>query len=378
MTFQPGKIILVGNTDWYLYNFRLSLARFLKERGNEVLMVSPPGDFVEKLEAAGFRWLPWHVGRSTINPIYEFKSLLDLIDLYRTEKPRLVHHFTVKPVLYGSLASKLAGIDAIVNSITGLGYLFLQSGWKARLLRRFAKGLYWLVLHRPGTIAIFENANDRQFFLDERLTTAAQSRVIEGVGVDTHVYCPTSEPAGIPLVILPARMLWDKGVGVLVEAARLLKGRCALRIALVGNLDPGNPTAIDEKTIRQWIDEGLLEWWGFQDRMEKVYQACNIVTLPSMGEGLSTSLIEAAACARPIVTTDVQGCRDVVIDGINGFLVPPNDPKALADALERLANDADLRTRMGAAGRQIVLDRFTSDRVNEAILDVYQNLLPVR
>ncbi len=167
-------------------------------------------------------------------------------------------------------------------------------------------------------------------------------------------------------------MLWDKGVGVLINAARLLHQRCEVRIALVGATDPGNPTNIPEETIKEWVDEGIVEWWGFKEDMLSVYHHAHIITLPSVGEGLPTSLIEASACGRPIVATDVPGCREVVIDQQTGFLVPPNNPQALADALEKLVRDPSLRARMGASGRLRVLDYFTNRRVNAATLELYK------
>jgi glycosyltransferase involved in cell wall biosynthesis len=170
-------------------------------------------------------------------------------------------------------------------------------------------------------------------------------------------------------------MLWDKGVGTLIEASRLLRRKHPVRIIFVGEPDPGNPASVPEATIQQWVKEGLVEWWGFCRNMASVYQSGHIVTLPSLGEGLPTALIEASACARPIVTTDVPGCRDIVTDGVNGFLVPPNQPDALAEALERLYLDKPLRERMGAAGREIVLDRFTTTLVNQKTMDVYRSVL---
>ncbi len=369
------KIILVANTEWYLYNFRLSLARDLRERGFEVILVSPPGRFVLRLEEAGFHWIAWEVGRQTIAPWKELGSLLRLVSIYRHKKPDLVHHFTVKPVLYGSLAARLSGVTGVVNSITGLGYIFLGKDPKARLLRRFIKSMYRLAINHPNCAAIFENATDQEYFIREELLNPDRTWLIEGVGVDATHFSPAPQPDGIPLVILPARMLWDKGVGVLVEAARLLHERVQVRVALVGEPDPGNPATIDESILKRWVQEGLVEWWGWQQDMKAVYAASHIVTLPSLGEGVPTVLLEAAASGRPIVTTDTPGCRDVVKDGLNGFLVPPDEPRALADALYQLITDPSLRDRMGAAGRQLILDKYTTAHVNSATLGVYRSIL---
>jgi glycosyltransferase involved in cell wall biosynthesis len=370
-----AKVLLAANTDWYLYNFRLALAQSLQEQGYEVVLVSPPGKYAACLSESGFRWLPWKVGRQSISPTGELAAVLSLAQIYRQEKPQLVHHFTVKPVLYGSLAARLAHVPCVVNAITGLGYVFLQNEWKARWLRRLVKLLYRLALDRPHHVVIFENDNDRQFFVSQGLVQFSRTRLVEGVGVNTDHFIPIPEQAPPPVIVLPARLLWDKGVGILVEAARLLKKKVDARVVLVGEPDPGNPANISSETIEKWVNEGIIEWWGWQNDMREVYASSHIVTLPSFGEGVPTALLEAAACARPIVTTNVSGCREVVHDGYNGFLVPARQAEPLADALERLVLDPDLRGRMGAAGRQLILKKYTSVRITRETEAVYHSLL---
>jgi len=368
------KVLLVANTEWYLYNFRLSLARYLRDRGHEVVLVSPSGPYAPRLQSAGFRWLAWEVGRRTVNPLQEVDALNRLTRIYRAERPDLVHHFTVKPVQYGSLAAQRVGVPAVVNAITGLGYVFLEDRFPGRLLRPVVLGLYWLAFRHPNYAVIFENETDRDTFYSLRLVRPERARVIQGVGVDVDRFCPQPEPDE-PLVVFPSRMLLDKGLGVLVEAARLLRERRMVRIALVGEPDPGNPATVTEADLCGWEAEGLVEWWGFREDMAAVFAGCQVVTLPSMGEGLPTALIEAAACGRPIVTTNVPGCRDVVQDGVNGLLVAPNQPQALAEAIERLLDDPDLRQRFGQASRQIALERFRNQVINERTLAVYQSVL---
>ena len=369
------KVLLVANTDWYLYNFRLSLARYLGEKGYDIILISPAGRFVQHLQQAGFRWIEWGVGRQTLAPWKEIQALYQLVRIFRQERPDLVHHFTVKPVLYGSFAARLSGIPGIVSSVTGLGYVFLRQELKPRLIRQVVKYLYRLAFASHRSAVIFENDADRLYFIQESLAQKERTWVIEGVGIDTDHFFPLPEPEGLPVIVLPARMLWDKGVGVLVEAARLLRKKIQVRVALVGEPDMGNPATVDEAVLSRWVDEGVVEWWGWQEDMREVYRQSHIVTLPSLGEGVPTALLEAAACGRPIVTTDVAGCRDVVNHGRNGLLVPANDPVALAEALEYLIQDHSLRARMGAAGREIVLEKYTSLRINAATLDVYDTLL---
>jgi glycosyltransferase involved in cell wall biosynthesis len=369
------KILLVANTDWYLYNFRLSLANYMREKGYETVLVSPSGRFVPKLQQQGFRWVEWKVGRKTLAPWTEVHAISKLASIFSMERPDLVHSFTVKPVLYSSFAARLAGISGIVSSVTGLGYVFLRQEAKPRSIRQVVKILYRLAFSPNRSAVIFENDADRQYFVREGLVPEERTRLIEGVGIDTDYFSLLPEPEGPPVVVLPARMLWDKGVGVLVEAARILHARTQVRVALVGEPDLGNPAAVEQSMLKRWSEEGVVEWWGWQEDMREVYRRSHIVTLPSLGEGVPTALLEAAACGRPIVATDVPGCKDIVIHGRNGLLVPANDPSALAEALERLLLDPELRTLMGAAGREIVLEKYTSARVNSATLQIYDNLL---
>jgi glycosyltransferase involved in cell wall biosynthesis len=369
------KILLVANTDWYLYNFRLSLAKFLRDHGYEIVLVSPAGRFAPLLQDAGFRWIEWDLGRQTLAPWTELRAMARLARVYQHEQVDLVNHFTVKPVLYGSLAARLVGVKNVVNSVTGLGFVFLSQGLKARFLRGVVKYMYRMAFAHPNCAVIFENETDRQYLIEERVITSQPTWLIQGVGIDPDCFSPLPEPAGTPVIVLPARLLWDKGVGVLVEAARLLRPQFEVRVVLVGEPDPGNPASIPQATIQGWVEEGVIEWWGWQNEMENVYANCHIVALPSFGEGVPTVLLEAAACARPIVTTDVAGCRDVVSHGVNGLLVPPDDVPALSKALERLINDPSLRSRMGAMGRQLILEKYTQEQVNSATLAVYQTLM---
>jgi glycosyltransferase involved in cell wall biosynthesis len=369
------KALFVANTDWYLYNFRRSLARFLFSQGWEIVMVSPSGSYTASLEKLGYRWVNWEVGRQTLAPFQELSALNDLRRIYLQEKPDLVHHFTVKPVLYGSIAARLAHVPGIVDCVTGLGYIFLSADLKARLIRPLAKSLYWLTLRASNCRVIFENEGDRGYFLRNRLVQAVKSHLIAGVGVDVEYFTVSPEPADTPIVLFPARMLWDKGVGVLVEAARILHARQMVRIVLVGMPDPGNPTSVDEAMLRRWEQEKLVEYWGWQEDMKAVYQQSHIVTLPSMYEGVPTALLEAAACGKPLVATDIPGCRAVVKDGVNGYLVPVHDSQALADTLEKLIIDASLRQKMGIASRQLIVEQFTDTYVNEATWAVYRELI---
>ena len=369
------KILLVANTDWYLYNFRLSLAKFLRQQGWQVILVSPRGHFVPAIQKEGFRWMEWRLNRRSMNPLREMIALLNLWDIYRLEKPDLVHHLTVKPVLYGSLAAEFVGVPAVVNAITGLGYLFLNDRWLTRQVRKFVKKLYRWVLSRPNSVVIFENDTNRQQFIEEGLALKEQSYLIEGVGVDVERFLPQPEPDGVPVALFPARLLKEKGIYTLVEAARILKTERPIRFWLAGDVDEGNPGSVSPAEVRRWVEEGLVEWLGWQEDMPAVYAQSNLVALPSWGEGIPTALLEAGACARAVVTTDAPGCRDVIEDGFNGRLVAVEDARGLAEAISWLISNPAERQRMGGNARQRVVERFSDQTVNQKTWDVYWTAL---
>ena len=371
------KVLLSANTDWYLYNFRRSFASFLRSQGFEVVLVCPPGEYIHRLTDSGFRWVSWELGRQTVAPWRELPALLSLAKIYRQEQPDLVHHHTIKPVLYGSLAARLAGVPAIVNSITGRGYVFISKETRASLIKQITRPLYRLAFSRAGQAAIFENDEDRQYFIREKLIPAERTWLIAGVGVDTDLFAPNPEPSGAPIILQSSRMLWDKGVGVLVEAARLLHSTGQVARRFGGRAGPWQPGLdFTRNNYSAWDREGVIEWWGWQAEMSQVYQQAHIVALPSAyGEGVPTVLLEAAACGRPLVASDIPGCRAIVIDQVNGLLVPANDPPALAEALAKLLADPALRGRMGAASRQLVMEKFTVELVNRSTLTVYLSLL---
>ena len=366
------KILLFANTDWYLYNFRLALAQSLRARGDEVVLVSPGGAYAPRLQELGFRWVCFPLARRGLNPLVEISTILRLFKLYRREKPDLVHQFTIKCVLYGSLACHMLGIRATVNSVTGLGYVFMEDRGARHWLRGIIMLFYRLILRR--TWVIFQNPDDMEIFLENRLVDPRRMAIIRGSGVDNQRFQPTPEPGGIPVVILPARLLWDKGVGEFVEAARRLQADgLRARFVLVGDSDTENPAAVPVTRIQEWEEKGVIEWWGWHDDMEMVYAQAHIVCLPSYREGVPKTLIEAAACGRPIVASDVPGCREIVRPGENGLLVPVRDVASLAASLKQLIQDSELRSAMGICGRKIAKEEFSMDSVISQTLEIYHS-----
>ena len=365
------KILLFANTDWYLYNFRLALALALRNRGDEVVLVSPDGPYGIRMRDLGIRWLPFPLARRSLNPFEGIQTILRLLKLYRQEKPDLVHQFTVKCVLFGSLACRLLGIHNVVNSVTGLGYVFTGEEAEHRWLRSFIKLSYRMLI--KNTWVIFQNPDDKSAFLESRLVDPKRVTLIRGSGVDIQHFFPRPEPSGKPLVVLPARLLWDKGVGEFVEAARSLRAEGVhARFALVGDSDNDNPASVPASQLQTWENEGVIEWWGWKEDMQDVYAQAAIVCLPSYREGLPRTLIEAAACGRPIVTSDMPGCREVVRHGENGFLVPARDTAKLAKALMDLLQNPNLRSGMGSRGRIIAEKEFSVKLVISQTIAFYQ------
>jgi glycosyltransferase involved in cell wall biosynthesis len=364
------KVLLVSNTSWYLYNFRLPLANVLRERGIEVVLVSPDDQYTKKLVDQGFNHINLKMRRNWVNPISDLRIFGQLFRIYRHEKPNLAHHFTSKCVLYGSLAAKMAGILKVVNSITGMGYVFSGNGWSQRLLKPLVLSMYKICLKE--TQVIFQNKDDEKEFKQIGILGENNFHIIRSSGVDLDRFHPSIKNNGIPIIILAARMLRDKGVFEFVEAARILKERgINSRMVLVGEPDPGNPSSIPVEQLKTWSESNMIEWWGWKDDMVSVFSEADIVCLPSYREGLPKSLIEAAASSLPIVTTETNGCRDVVSDGINGYLVPVRDSSKLADALQKLIQNPELRQKMGVLSRKMAERDFDLRSVIQATLDVY-------
>ena len=315
--------------------------------------------------------------RQGLNPLKDLATINHLADLYRELKPTLVHHVAIKPIIYGSIAAKITRVPCIVNAMPGTGYIFTSKQLLARLIRPGITTALRLLLNAANSRVTFENQDDREKLIAWRVTRPDRAVVIRGCGVDTSEYQPSPEPPGPPLVILPARLLSYKGVGEFVEAARLLKASGTFaRFALVGEGDPANPASVPSSQLRQWESEGVVELLGWHDEMASVFARSHIICLPSHGgEGVPRSLMEAAACGRPIVTTDVPGCRDVVHDGDNGLLVPPQQVAPLAMALGKLIGDGDLRRAMGERGRARTVAEFSVEIVADETLRLYAELL---
>lgn len=372
---KPHLLFLVTE-DWYFCSHRLPLAVAAKNAGFEVSVATRVTDHGKLIEEAGLRLIPLRLSRRSKHPLKEARLIADLVRIYRRERPDIVHQVAMKPVIYGSLAAHLTGVRGVVNALAGLGFLFTSDKPSARLLRPMVETAFRWLLNRPNCRTILQNPDDMHLLTHDKVLEAERIRLIRGSGVDLAKFTTSPEPEGPPLVVLPARMLWDKGVGEFVETARQLHGEgTQARFVLVGHSDTENPSAIPEAQLQDWQRSGLIEWWGHRGDMHQVFRKCHIVCLPSYREGLPKALLEAAASGRPIVTTDVPGCREVVRHDDNGLRVPRGDSSALASALRRLIGDAVLRRTLGARGRARAEAEFSLNSVIDQTLTLYREML---
>jgi glycosyltransferase involved in cell wall biosynthesis len=371
-----ARLLFFVSEDWYFCSHRLPVALAARAAGYEVGVVTRVREHGAVIREHGLRLFPVELARGGLNPLRDLGALGRLVRVCREFRPDILHAVAVKPVVYGAIAAALAGVPHTVNALGGLGYVFTSRRALARLLRPFALLAYRVALGRRSAWLILQNPDDLAALEARGIASRERTTLIRGSGVDLCGYRVVPEPEGVPLVVLPARLLWDKGIAEFVDAAeRLRRDGVVAKFALAGDIDPENPASVPRDWIEAKVRSGAVEWWGWQERMSEVFGRASVVCLPSYREGLPKALIEAAACGRAIVTTDVPGCREVVADGENGLLVPARDAVALARALGRLIRDRPLRTRFGAAGRVRAEREFAVDRVVDATLAVYRELV---
>lgn len=370
---MAGRLLFVVNDPAFFLSHRLNIARAARDEGWEVHVATPAGPAVAEIEAEGFRHHAVAMSRSGGSPLAESWTLWALFRLFRRVRPTLVHAVTIKPVLYSGFVAPFAGVPALVQAVSGLGHVFIATGLGPALRRFLTLIAYRIAFRHPRSRVIFQNPDDRRAL--RRALRKGQVVLIAGSGVDPDEYAPSPEPGGEPVVVLASRMLWAKGVGEFVAAARRLRERgVRARFVLVGDTDAGNPATVPEAQLTAWTKSGVVEWQGRREDIPAVFAGAHIVCLPSYREGLPRVLIEAASCARAIVATDVPGCREIVEDGVNGLLVAPRDAESLADALSALLDDPTRRAQMGRRGRERVLSGFTSAQVVEQTLAIYRDL----
>jgi len=376
---EKKRLLYLVNIPRFFVTHRLPLARAAREAGYEVHVATADDDKanIDCIRAAGFPFHPLPLSQHGMKPWQEAWTIQKIYGLYRDLRPDLVHMVTIKAVIYGGIAARVAGVPAVVYAITGLGYLYSEPGLKAALARAVANPAFRLALGHPNGRLIFQNPDDRAQFIRGGLIRADRTLVIKGSGVDMTAFHPEPEADGTPVVLFAGRLLWKKGLGAFVDAAERLKAQgVKARFIVVGYPEPSSPAAVPQSQLESWARSGLVEWWGKRDDMPAVFAASHIVCLPSSyGEGVPKVLIEAAACGRAIVSTDTPGCREIARHGENGLLVPKDDPAALANAIQRLIEDPTLRRKLGARGRQIAEREFSQEQVFRETFAVYRELL---
>jgi len=362
--------------DWYFCSHRLPIARKALSEGFKVVVVTRISRYRNVIESEGFKVVPINIRRGGVNLFSELNTILTLYLCYKKYNPDIVHHVAIKPVIYGTIVAQFIGSINIVNAMAGLGFVFISRKKRIRLLRLFVHKLFRFLFKNKNTQLILQNKDDLRYFIKNKLVKKSQVLVIRGSGVNTKIFTPGGEPLGIPIVMLASRMLWNKGVGEFVGAARILKQEgIEARFILVGECDSENPESIPGEQLNEWSKVGMIEWWGAKTSMHKILIQAHIICLPSYREGLPKVLLEAASCEKPIIATDVPGCREVVNNGESGFLVPVEDSISLSYAIKKLVIDSKKRKIMGKNGRKIVEKEFSEEIIVFQTFKLYQRVL---
>ena len=377
-----SKILVCITEDWFaLSHFKPLLATLVDqvrgERGGEVVVACRSSGRMGEIEALGCQTVDFDFRRSSLQPMAQADVVRRLTALVRSEKPDVLHAIAMQVLVVASIATRFVAVPHVVLHLTGLGFLGISTGLAARVIRPVAMLELARMLRGPGNWLLAENPDDVTFLKEGGADANGRLTILGGAGIDENEY-PAQPPPGnrVPIAAFVGRMIRSKGVDVLVEAQKLLASRgVALEVALYGKTDEDNPEAVPRSELEAWARQGGVTWHGHVSNVREVWARSDIAVLPAVTrEGLPRSVLEAAASARPLVVTDVPGCRHVVRRDIDGIIVAPADARALADALERLAGDAALRARMGVSARQRVLDGFTIGHVQAGIREAYAQL----
>lgn len=369
------SILYVATEDWFFRSHFLPMARAAMAAGYRVALAARLGAAAPGLAAEGIRVIPLRLRRGSLSLAHVASETAAVRRLIRRERPDILHLVALKPILIGGLAARVAPVPAIVNSVTGIGFLGIGGSLKVSL----ARALLWPVLRRllgRGNCWILSDNKDDAASLGRNCRNSVTC--VGGAGVDPDQFAALPLPdAPVVAAAVVARMLWSKGIDTAVAAQRLLRARgIEVKLTLAGPVEEGIPNALPRATLEAWSAEPGIEWVGRQSDVRTVWRDADIAVLASRGgEGLPRALLEAAACGRPMITTDVPGCRDFVRHGVEGLVVPPGDAQALADALEGLAQDSALRHRMAAAARARVLAGYTEREVAAAVLALYDRIV---
>lgn len=367
-----NRLLYIVNVDWFFMSHRLAIAKAARAAGYEVHIACGVTDREDALTREGFIVHPLRLSRGSWGMAKQIGALVDIFDVISTVRPGIVHLVTIKPVLIGGIAARILRVPKVIAAISGLGYIFIATGFSASVRRSMIGLLYRLALGSRRVRAIFQNADDRKLITGLSGLDASQVRMIRGSGVDLNQFRATPLPEGRFTVVLAARLLIDKGIREFVHAAEMARDH-GLDAAFVvaGDNDPDNPACIPPAEIEAWRAAGLVEFPGRVDDMAALYRRAHIAALPSYREGMPLALLEAAACGRGVVTTDVPGCREAIEPGVTGVLVPVRDGQALGEAIIALIRDPARCAELGRAGRDLAERAFDVERVIATHLDIY-------
>ncbi|WP_244631271.1 glycosyltransferase family 4 protein [Aureimonas sp. ME7] len=370
------KLAFIATEDWFFASHFLPMARAGVEMGLDVVVICRVREHHQIIAATGARVIALEAERRSLNPFSALATTFRLARLMRRESPAIVHCIALKPILLGGAAARLVGCRQRVYALTGLGFLGARTDVIGRAARAFVRGLIRGWLESKGTRYLFENEDDpRLLGLDPNQPNVT---IVGGAGIDPIALPEYPMPGGPTVrIAVIARMLWSKGIDTAVEATRLARARGAnVELSLFGAPDPSNPKAVPVETLRAWSREPGISWYGPTSSVGDVWETHHLACLPSRGgEGLPRTLLESASCGRPTLTTDVPGCRSFVREGLDGYVVPPDDPAALADAILRIATDRDLLARMGRSAARRVRDGYTEADVMGSVQTLYRSLL---
>ncbi|MFH7409695.1 glycosyltransferase family 4 protein [Acinetobacter variabilis] len=370
------KIVYIINVDWFFISHRLPIALEALKQGHDVYVFTKDTGKMEYLKSLGIRVCPINLERGSVNPVQSLKLLLDLREKITSIQPDVVHLVTIKPVLIGGLASILAKVPSIVYAISGLGFIFTNTMPKAKILRLGIIPLYRLALSAKNKTVIVQNLDDLRILRQYVAIPESQTTLIPGSGVDLKQFDFQPLPLTNKIVLMACRLLADKGVYEFQKSAQLLKEKYPeVRFVLVGGIDPDNPASLTEQELNEWVQKGDLEWWGHQNNMPEVLSQATVVVLPSYREGMPKVLLEAQALGRPIVTTDVPGCREAIEDGKTGFLAQVKDEKSLANEIEKLIINDELCLEFSRNARALAEQKFDIEQVVKTHMNIYENLV---
>lgn len=371
------KILIVVNIPKFFVSHWMDTALAAKEAGYEVHIATSSGPDVTVIKNAGFIHHTIALKRSSKNIMKELRCIFQLTQLFRNVKPDLVHLITIKPVIYGGIAAKIAGIKAVLSAVTGLGYVFINTSPKKVTLAQVVKRLYKFAFSHENIRVVFENETDQDTFISAGLVNHEQTMVIHGAGVRLQEYQHLNEPEGDLTITFAARLLKDKGIIEFLEASKLIKAIRQVKFLVVGDVDPDNPASLTDSELNDFKKGYDVEFYGYRTDIAKIFSESHIVVLPSYREGLPKVLIEAASCGRAVITTDVPGCRHVIVPGETGLLVPVRDHNALATAILKLVDNSELRKRMGLNGRKLAEEKFADTHIANSYICSYQSLIAV-